>query len=83
DCGGSGRRKTPATLRLEILRELRKCLELAPENALRLRVHPDIASSIREDWDELLAALGAAREGALVLEETQGLPIETYEILSR
>ena len=82
ECGGSGRRKNSTTLRLEIMRELRKSLDLAPENALRLRVHPSLAASLRTHWEALLADLGNLQPGALRLEEEAHLPVESYEILS-
>jgi ribonuclease G len=81
-CRGSGRLKNPTTMRLEVLRELKKSAALAPECKFRLRVHPEVATSIRANWKLFLEESGRLGEGAVLVEAAPELHLEDFQILT-
>jgi Ribonuclease G/E len=80
-CRGSGRLKNPATMRLEILRELKKIAALSPRSSFRLRVHPEVAASIQANWAVFLQESGRAAEGEVQIESAAELHPEEFEVL--
>jgi len=81
-CRGSGRLKNPATMRLEVLRELKKSAALSPAESFRVRVHPDVAASIRANWAVFLQESGVTSEASLQVEPAAELHPEDFEILT-
>ena len=81
-CRGTGRLKSPETLRFEIQRELRKVAALSPEGPLRVRVHPEVAVVIRENWTAFVEAIGKQEKPEVLLEPVPGMHPEQYEVLA-
>ncbi|MCI0411092.1 MAG: hypothetical protein L0191_21425, partial [Acidobacteria bacterium] len=66
----------------EISRELRKSVALSPQSSFRLRVHPDVAVSIRANWTVFLQESGGTAEVAIEVEPAPELHPEDFEILT-
>ena len=80
-CRGSGRLKNPATLRLEILRELKKIAALSPQGTFRVRVHPHVAASIQASWTVFLQE-SLATQATVQVEPVAELHPEEFQILT-
>jgi ribonuclease G len=81
-CRGTGRLKNPETMRFEIQRELRKVAALSPEGPLRVRVSPEVAGVIRDNWAAFLEARGTPGRQEVLLESVPGMHPEEYEVLA-
>ena len=81
-CRGSGRLRNPATVRLEVMKELKKSVALIPQAIFRLRVHPDVAASIRANWTVFLQESGVREESTVQVEPVSDLHPEDFQILT-
>jgi ribonuclease G len=80
ECRGTGRLRSPQTLRLQIQRELRKSTALAPEGSWVVRTHPSVAAEIEENWSSFLEGSGAGAGTRVRVEAIPALRVEEFEI---
>ncbi|MBZ5637895.1 MAG: Rne/Rng family ribonuclease [Acidobacteriia bacterium] len=81
-CGGHGRVKAPETLAREALSEVLRLLPGLEEQAVVVRVHPDVASALRialETAGPLLLLTQAAR---VRIEEDPGVRPDRFDVLA-
>ncbi len=80
-CRGSGRVRSPETLRFQIQRELRKMLPLLEGGTAVIRAHPEAASRLAEDLPVLRRELRVPDGQEVRVEAVEGFHPEHYEIL--
>jgi len=81
-CRGSGRVRSPETLRLQIQRELRKVVSLLEGQPAVIRTHAEVAETLEADLERLRLHLGLRDDQALRVETVEGCHPEFYEILA-
>ena len=79
-CQGSGRLRTPQTLRFQIQRELKQTAGLAPEGPWLVRAHPAVVAEIQGNWSSFLEDTGFVSAEGIQIESVRDFHPEEYEI---
>ena len=79
-CQGSGRLRTPQTLRFQIQRELKQTAGLAPEGPWLVRAHPAAVAEIQGNWSSFLEDTGFVSAEGIQIESVRDFHPEEYEI---
>lgn len=81
-CGGRGFTRSVETVSYEILREIKRQMELVKEHHLTLNAHPDVATRLRNEEKDALKALQQMANKKLHIRSAQHLHKEDYVIES-
>jgi ribonuclease G len=81
-CGGTGRLYTPETVVRRIERSLKRAAVAGQEQALVVRVHPEVALQVMEEEPDFLRRLGKKTHLRLVLRDDPLMRQDEFRILS-
>ncbi len=82
-CGGTGRVMGPDTTVTKIERWLQRSYAANGDRRLRLRVHPDVATYMREEREARLKSIRRATKARVDIEEDATMSTEEYRFISQ
>ncbi len=81
-CEGSGRVKSAETMSLEIMRDIKKSIDLFESENIVIRVHPEVAEYLEDSLESLLDLEVRRRKLKIVVRADSALHYEQFDIMT-